>query len=176
MCTLSIESLKEFFFNPNSVKDMREDNQCRIRIYHLVLRKGIMIPAPVATSKRTTWSTVSTTLISLTTNALALLLSKPSNVTYCWCCCCWCSIFHIFVWQLSSISCMSLKRSSLWYWTFSSISVIVCLRFSTSFWCSSVKSFICSSRRSDLKRSSCSECERYATSCWRACIVMENVG
>lgn len=134
---------------------------------HLVRRKGIIIPAPVATRSKITWRTVRTTLISFTTNARALLLSRPSRVTYCWCCCCWCSIFQILVWQLSSISCMSLKRSSLWYWTFSSMSVIVCLRFSTSFWWSSVRSFICSSKRSHLKRSSCSAWDKYVTSRWR---------
>lgn len=124
-----------------------------------------MIPAPVATRSKTTCNTVNTTFINFTTNALALLLSKPSKVTYCWCCCCWCSILQILVWQLSNISCISRSLSSLWYCTFSSMSVIVCFKFSTSFWWSSVRSLICSSKRSHLKRSSWREWERYVTSC-----------
>lgn len=53
--------------------------------YYLVRRKGIMMPAPVATNNKTTWSTVSRTLMSLTTRALAFELSNPSSVTYCCC-------------------------------------------------------------------------------------------
>lgn len=60
---------------------------------YLVFRKGIIIPAAVATSSSTTCSTVSTTLISFTTSARAFELSMPSTVTYC--CCDMCSIFDI---------------------------------------------------------------------------------
>lgn len=63
------------------------------RLTYLVFKKGIIMPAAVATSNRTTCRTVSTTLISFTTSARAFELSIPSTVTYC----CWdmCSILEI---------------------------------------------------------------------------------
>lgn len=127
---------------------------------HLVLRKGIIMPAAVATKSSTTCNIVNTTLMSFTTRARAFELSMPSTVTYC--CCDICSIFDIcvggkmsvffsptgvlvcvcvcvwlteltLVWQFSSTSLTSRSLSSLWYCTFSSMSAIACFRFSISF-------------------------------------------
>lgn len=67
----------------------------RVCLTHLVLRKGIIMPAAVATKSRTTCNIVNTTLMSFTTRARAFELSMPSTVTYC--CCDICSIFDICV-------------------------------------------------------------------------------
>lgn len=61
---------------------------------YLVFKNGIIIPAAVATSNKTTCNTVNTTFISLTISARAFELSIPSTVTYC--CCDKCSIFEIY--------------------------------------------------------------------------------
>lgn len=50
---------------------------------YLVFKNGIIIPAAVATSNKTTCNTVKTTLINLTISARAFELSIPSTVTYC---------------------------------------------------------------------------------------------
>lgn len=126
---------------------------------YLVFKNGIIIPAAVATSNKTTCNTVNTTFISLTISARAFELSIPSTVTYC--CCDKCSIFEIYgandkwleinadakgkdaklmlialtlVWQFSKTSFTSRNLSSLWYCTFSSISANACFRFSISFY------------------------------------------
>lgn len=77
---------------------------------YLVRRNGMMMPAPVATNNKITWSTVSKTLINFTTSALALELSKPSKVTYCCCCRAWCSIFWICNWTNEYYNLLCIQR------------------------------------------------------------------
>lgn len=83
---------KEKKLNSNKLRVL-EMTACDIVTY-LVFKNGIIIPAAVATSNKTTCNTVNTTFISLTISARAFELSIPSTVTYC--CCDKCSIFEIY--------------------------------------------------------------------------------